>query len=671
MRVDAHRAGAVERQGRGDILEVVRLHHPQQGTQTAAVELEDAEGVAAAEQLVGGRVGHVLGQRVQVDVLVAVGLDVGDRVVEDGEVAQPQEVHLDQPERLAGRVVELGDDLAVLLPTHDRDDVDDRVRGHDDAGGVHAPLPLQALQPAGGLEDLGGVGVLLEHLAQLGGLDVALVLGVVDAGQRDALAHDVRRHRLGQLLAHRERVPHHAGGVLERLLGLDRAVGDDHRHPLVAVLLGHIVDDLAAATIIEVDVEVGHGHTVRVEEALEEQSVLQRIEVGDAHGVGDHGAGSRTTAGSDADAVVLRPVDEVGDDEEVAAVALPADHLGLVGGLPARVVGDAVGVAPREPGLDLLDEPAGLVLALGHREAGHVAALALGEGDLAALGDQQGVVAGLGQLAPDVAHLLGGLQVVAVAVELEPVGVAELGAGRDAQQRPVRVGVGLLGVVQVVGGQQRQRQLLGQLEQVLAHDPLDVDAVVHQLEVVVVLADDVAHVRGVLDRLVPLPHPQPGLDLPRRAAGGRDEPLAVGLEQLAVHPRLEVVALDRGQRGQPEEVVHAVVVARQQRHVRVGAAAGDVVTPAVAVLHPGLVGAVRARGDVGLEPDDRLDAVLVAGLPELVGAEDEAVVGRRDRRHPLLGRRRHQLVDPGRTVEHGVLGVVVEVDEALLGAGWR
>jgi hypothetical protein len=39
-------------------------------------------------------------------------------VVEDREVAQAQEVHLDQAEALAARVVELGDDRAVLLALH-------------------------------------------------------------------------------------------------------------------------------------------------------------------------------------------------------------------------------------------------------------------------------------------------------------------------------------------------------------------------------------------------------------------------------------------------------------------------------------------------------------------------------------------------------------------------
>ena len=78
-----------------------RLHLPQQRAGAAAVE-EDAQGVALGQHLVGLGVGHVLGEGLEVDVLPAVGADVGDRIVEDGEVAQAEEVHLEQPEGRPG-----------------------------------------------------------------------------------------------------------------------------------------------------------------------------------------------------------------------------------------------------------------------------------------------------------------------------------------------------------------------------------------------------------------------------------------------------------------------------------------------------------------------------------------------------------------------------------------
>ena len=48
---------------------------------------------------------------------------------------------------------------------------------HDDAGGVHAPLALQALEAEGGLEDLLRLGVGRRwSCAELAGLVVALVV---------------------------------------------------------------------------------------------------------------------------------------------------------------------------------------------------------------------------------------------------------------------------------------------------------------------------------------------------------------------------------------------------------------------------------------------------------------------------------------------------------------
>ena len=110
---------------------------------------------------------------------------------------------------------------------------------------------------------------------------------------------------------------------------------------------------------------------------------------------------------------------------------------------------------------------------LGHREDRHPVARFphVGVG-LHPLGDQQRGVAGAGNVVvPDLAHLGGRLQVVAVAVELEPVRVRQRLAGLHAQQRLVVVR-GVAGdVVAVVGGQRRNVELAADLEQPLA-DPL-------------------------------------------------------------------------------------------------------------------------------------------------------------------------------------------------------
>ena len=47
-------------------------------------------------------------------------------------------------------------------------------------------------------------------------------------------------------------------------------------------LVGGVAHHLAAATVVEVDVDIGHRRALGVEEPLEQQAVLDRVDVGDA-----------------------------------------------------------------------------------------------------------------------------------------------------------------------------------------------------------------------------------------------------------------------------------------------------------------------------------------------------------------------------------------------------
>ncbi len=100
----------------------------------------------------------------------------------------------------------------------------------------------------------------------------------------------------------------------------------------------------------------------------------------------------------------------------------------------------------------------------------------------------------------------------------------------------------------------------------------------------------------------------------------------------------------------------------------VGAARRDVVVAAVVEVDA-LALEARAGSEVGLDADDRLDPGRLRLLVELIGPEHVAVVGHRDRGHLQLGGPLGQLGEPGGTVEHGVLGVDMQVDEAVTAAG--
>ena len=100
-------------------------------------------------------------------------------------------------------------------------------------------------------------------------------------------AHDRVRDQLREPVADRVVVAEHARGVARRRAREHLAEGDDLRHAVGAVLLGHVADHALAAAHGEVDVDVRHRHALGVEEALEQQVVAQRVDVGDLQAVGD------------------------------------------------------------------------------------------------------------------------------------------------------------------------------------------------------------------------------------------------------------------------------------------------------------------------------------------------------------------------------------------------
>ena len=138
----AHRARAVEGDERDAVLELGRLHEPQRLTHPGGLELEDASGLAARQHLVRLRV-------VERDLRDVDSADEPDRLVDDVEVAQAEEVHLQEAERLDVLHRELGTTLwlgALLLERHV---LGQRTVADDDARGVDRVLADEALERSG------------------------------------------------------------------------------------------------------------------------------------------------------------------------------------------------------------------------------------------------------------------------------------------------------------------------------------------------------------------------------------------------------------------------------------------------------------------------------------------------------------------------------------------
>ena len=200
----------------------------------------------------------------------------------------------------------------------------------------------------------------------------------------------------------------------------------------------------------------------------------------------------------------------------------------------------------------------------------------------------------------------------------------------------------------VVRGDKGDAGLRGDAQDAGVDDLLLAQAVVLQLEVEVVLAQDLLKAQGKGARLVHAPLQDQARNVAREAGRQRDEPFVPLREQVHVDAGLVVVALDEPGRAELDEVLIALLVFAQEHQVRVFA--GDL----------GLVKAA-ALGDVDLAPDDRVDARLLAGLVEVDHAVHHAVVRDRQGLHAQLLGALHQRPDAAGAVQQGVFGVQMQV----------
>jgi hypothetical protein len=637
----------VEREQRRDVLEPGRPQPTHECLHAGGVELEHAERVPGAEHRERPLVVHLAQQDrvVHVERDAPVVADVPLRVREHGEVAQPQEVHLQQTERLRGAHLVLREDLAALGP-HQRDDLRERARTDDDGGRVDAVVTLQPLESRRDLEDLAVLG-LLTGGTELGRLDERL-------RERRLDPLDGGRHHLREVVADLERLVEDTRGVTDAGLGLDRPERHDLRDVVGAVPLGRVADHLAAATVVEVDVDVRHLDARRVEEAFEDESVADRVDPRDVGAVRDDGTTGRTATGPDADADRTGVPAEVGDDQEVGREPHLLDDAELV--LDPLRDGGREWTAVALP--STLEDHRAQVLRL---------RAALGDGELraagrgrtrcgpAALRDLERRVQRVTMVGERRPHLRGGLHEELVGLEPEATRVGQLRPGLDAQQRVMRRDVVGARVVRVVGDDRAQAELTRQPLEHRPHAALLGDAVVLQLDEVAVGTEQVTEVPHDPSCCVLVATQEMLVDLRPEAAGEHDESLVMLGEQLHVDARLVPVALEVGPAGERHQVAVAGVVLGEH---------GQVVRPLLAVGAAALLVAARSDRLIQLRAEDRVQAPLRGRTVELDETEQHPMVGDRDAGLPIPLDRVQQVVDTRSAVEHRVLGVDVQVHES-------
>ena len=91
------------------------------------------------------------------------------------------------------------------------------------------------------------------------------------------------------------------------------------RHMRLAILTTHIVQHFSSTAIFEIGIDIRQRYTVRIEETLEQEVILQRVQIGDLQTVGYYRSGCTTTTRAYRHVQLFaRRADEIHHDEEIS-----------------------------------------------------------------------------------------------------------------------------------------------------------------------------------------------------------------------------------------------------------------------------------------------------------------------------------------------------------------
>jgi len=542
-----HRTRAVQTDQSDDIFKVLGLQPHKHLLHARGFQLEHTLGIALPQHFVGIRVVIVQITDGELRVLL---LHRNLRISDDSQGAQPQKVHLQKTQLFDLGHVELGHRQAVICCQ--RQIVIGGFRRNDHTRRVGGGVPGHALHLQRGVDELGHLRVGIVELFQLAGnLQCPL------EGHLQFHGHKLCYHV--HLLVWNT---HHAAHIPDGVAGSHGTKGNDLRHMIRTVFAVHIVDDLLPALVAEVHIEIRHTDALRVQKALEDQVIADGVDIRDSNTVGGNTARAGTSSRPHRDALTFCKIDVVPHNEVVVGIPHGLDH--------ADLVFQAVNVGLRHiraiAALQAVPAEFFKVGLIVHAARGFVVG-DLGVTELkvkiALLGNLCRIGTGFRYHGEQLVHLVCGLDVEFISLELHAVGILNGLAGLDAQQDALHLGVLFAQIMGVVGGCHGDARLPGKLDELRQNSGILFQAVILQFDVVILCTEQIPVPQR--SRLCALVVPcQNGLrDLACKTGRKADQSLVVLFEQLLINAGLGVKPLHKTGRDHFDQVLVAGLVFAQ------------------------------------------------------------------------------------------------------------
>ena len=390
---------------------------------TVGIQLEDAQGMPRRQEFICSLI--INGDLGNINMAFAVCLNIVEGLLDHCQVGQPQEIHFYKPEGLACMVFESRCDSTVSTPEQRRG-ICDRLRCHNGSACVHACLADQPFNTFCFLRNFLHIRIPVVQVAEFLGFCIAFGFRVENIMKADILAAHSPGQRFCNRFTHLEFIIKDAGGIFKRLLGFDSPVCYALGNFIGAIFPGDILQDFIAACRVEIHIDIREGYTLRVQEALKNKAMLKRIQLCDAHRIGDHAPCSRASSRTYHNTVGFGPVDIISHNKEVAAELHLADHAAFIISLFRHFFRDAVRIALLQALLNITQKQRCSIPSFRTVKFGHISAVFMVvEHDIAPLCDLNSVIACTGKILEKPAHLFSRFNVVPAAVKMEPVGVSQ------------------------------------------------------------------------------------------------------------------------------------------------------------------------------------------------------------------------------------------------------
>ena len=535
-RYGIHRAGTVKRNNRNYIVYTLgaqilkHLLHPRR------LKLENSCGVAARDKLKGLFI--VKWYLFNVEIRLKF-LDLGFGIVYNRQVSQSQEVELEKSEVGNGVHIKLRDYRTVA--DRQRHVLTDRLIGNYHACRVNRNISGHSFKRNCGVDKLL---YLLRAVVKL--LKLGKTEGVFQCDSK--LARNSLCHHVNVGIGH----SHSSSAVAYRRLCRKSTKGNYLRHVFSAVFSRHVFDNLVAAIIAEIHINIGHTYSLGIEESLKEQVEFDRINIGDSKQICYKASRARSTSGAYGYVGILCKSNVILHDKEIVGVSHGIYNGKLVIyaiSIRMLVVMSLVTESEVTVFLSAIKSCKGqfaqiflCALAAGTWEFGQENLVKF-KLKLTRVGNFNGIFNSTCVCAVNALHFIGGFDIIIVHTKGGLVLAIKSGVGLNAHQDLLNFGILTSEIVTVVGCHHGKTGLFGKSDEKRHKLARLLCAVILQFNIEIILTKYRRIVEGGLFSSVNVARRQESRNLARKAGRQSDKPLAVCAEQLLVDTGLGVKAL--------------------------------------------------------------------------------------------------------------------------------